>query len=255
MKISLIVLTMNRPEIVQKAMLHNYKFAGRDIDELIWVDNGSDDMPAMLEVMSKFAPDVMVLNSKNLGVAKGYNRGFAMATGDYVVITGCDMMMPGNWLDLFDEYVTKIPDTGIACIYSRPLEQVRERILGERTIVNGLPIQPALPIERRIMKRELFLEIGYLREDFGLYGWEDVEWSARALKVCREKGLRTYMIPGFQAEHLGTEGILQHDGKDDGSYHAFKRREALDPQKQMVIQKAKQEGYPRINPYAHKGTN
>lgn len=247
MKISLVVLTFNRAETVAKAMRHNFANAGAPIDEFIWVDNGSTDHTH--DVMTSFEPDISVLHSKNLGVAKGYNHGYVLATGDWIVITGCDMLMPDNWLLTMKEYIEKIPDTGIACMYSQPIEKVPERIRGDRMSINGLELIPALPFGRRIVRRDLFKDIGYLREDFGLYGWEDVEWGERALRVCYEKGLRSYTIPNQVAEHLGTEGVKMHDGKDPEEYHAFKRAEVQDPKKQEVMNRCRAEGFKYYTPF------
>lgn len=248
MKISLIILTYNRAETVARAMKHNLECAGRPIDELVWVDNGSHD--GVREVMMGFNPDVAVLNKTNLGVAHGYNRGYALATGDYVVITGCDMLMPENWLVTMVEHIEKIPNTGVACMYSQPISKVPERIRGEEQVINGLRVRPALPFGRRILRRDLLTEkIGFLRQDFGLYGWEDVEWGERALRACAREGLLCYAIPDQVAEHLGTEGVRMHDGKDPADYHAFKQAEVRDPHKMVVMEKARSAGYPYYNPY------
>lgn len=249
MKISLVVLTYNRAETVERAMKHNFEKAGRKIDEFVWVDNGSHD--GVRDVMKAFDPDVSILHKENLGVAHGYNRGYALATGDYVVITGCDMLMPDNWLATMVEYIEKIPNTGVACMYSQPIHKVPERIRGLETTIAGLRVQPALPFGRRILRRDLLIgKIGYLREDFGLYGWEDVEWGERALRVCEKEGLLCYAIPEQIAEHLGTEGVRMHDGKDPADYHAFKQNEVRDPHKQEIMGKARGAGYPYFNSFA-----
>jgi glycosyltransferase involved in cell wall biosynthesis len=199
--------------------------------------------------MTAFNPDISVIHKENFGVAKGYNHGYVLATGDWIVITGCDMLMPENWLVTMKEYLEKVPQTGIACMYSQPMDKVPERIRGERTIVNGMDLWPALPFGRRIVRRDLFKDIGYLREDFGLYGWEDVEWGERALRICKEKDLMCYAIPDKVAEHLGTEGVKMADGKDPADYHAFKRAEVHDPKKIELMNRCRAEGYQYYNPF------
>jgi glycosyltransferase involved in cell wall biosynthesis len=246
MRISLIILTFNRAEFVRRAVAHNLANANHPIDELIWVDNGSTDH--VRDVMREHGPDVCVLNKTNLGVAKGYNRGFALATGDYILITGCDMLMPDGWLAAFRAYLIAIPNTGVACMF----HPTRAAELGDRVLhASGLAYQACTPWGRRIVSRELLTKkIGYLREDFGLYGWEDVEWGERAARVCREENLLTYSIPGFVPKHLGTEGVRAHDGKDAADYHAFKRREAVDPAKKATLERCRALGHPYFNPYA-----
>jgi glycosyltransferase involved in cell wall biosynthesis len=262
-KISLVVLTFNRAEVVEKSMEHNISNAGRHIDELVWVDNGSTD--GTREIMSRYNPDVTVLNKQNLGVAKGYNRGFALSSGDYIVITGSDMFMPDNWLALFESYLDAVPNTGVACIFSFLLKLYPACIRGDIQTIGGLSLQPALPMGRRILSRELLTtKIGYLREDFGLYGWEDIEWAERAVKVCTQEGLLCYGLPQTaedQWEGLDfdlsdiTKKIVDVSEKvigPDVSYKRFKQREAADPHKIALVTRCRAEGLPYYNPYGAK---
>lgn len=253
--VSWVVLTYNRCESVRKAITHCMEYAGEKWDELVWVDNGSVD--GVRDFMRSLKPDVTILNKENLGVAKGYNRGLALSSCDYVVITGCDMLMPDGWLRTFKEYVRRIPQTGVACIYSGPLSWVPERArkgtpeeLWKRETLNGLDIVHAMPIGRRILSRRLLMEIGFFHEGFGLYGWDDVVWGHRAEKICDEKGLLYYVIPDQIAEHLGTEGVMMFDGKDDFDYHAFKKKEADDRNKHKLMAELSRQGWPYFNPYA-----
>ncbi len=247
-RVSWIILTYNRGAVVRQSVKHNFDTAGVAPDELIWVDNGSTDVITR-DFMSGLDPEVSILNNENLGVAKGYNRGLGLATGDYIVITGCDMLMPNNWLGIMLDYVTGIPDTGVACVYSRSLASCQERVHGLRRVVNGLPIIPALPIERRIFRRELLADFGYFPESFGLYGMDDLAWAQRAERVCAEKGLLSYVIPDMQAEHLGTEGVSRYDGKDEAAYHAMKKREASEHGKIIELARLRGLGWPRFTPY------
>ncbi len=247
-RISWIILTFNRGEIVRRSVTHNFNTAGACPDELVWVDNGSTDIITR-DFMLGLDPEISILNNENRGVARGYNQGLGAATGDYVVITGCDMLMPDNWLATMLDYVTKIPETGVACVYSRPLHKCQDRIKGLRRVVNGLPIIPAFPIERRIFRRSLLSDFGYFPETFGLYGHDDVAWAHRAEQVCLEKGLISYVIPDMQAEHLGTEGVTRYDGKDDADYHAMKKREAGSWAKTAEMERLASLDFPRFTPF------
>jgi GT2 family glycosyltransferase len=240
MRISWIMLTYNRADFVAQTMAHNIANSGSHIDELIWVDNGSTDH--VRDVMFSYQPDVCVLNKSNLGVSKGTNRGFTVATGDYVLLTGPDMLLPDNWLATFRTYLTGITNTGVACFF----HQDPNLTFDETCEVNGLRFHPCSPWSAlRIVSRELLIKkIGYLREDFGLYGWEDVEWGKRALRVCKENHLLTYAIAGQRAEHLGTPR------KDPGEYRAFKTREVSERWKHELLRQCKTENYPYYNPYA-----
>jgi len=247
MKVSWLVLTYNRDTKVDKAIRHNIENAGSDWHEMVWVDNGSSD--GVRDVMSSFKPKTSILFDENKGVAIGYNTAMVNARGDYLCITGCDMLMPKDWLKTFKEYFEKVDKTGIAAMYSGPLSWVPERIRGDEATIEGMRIRPAMPIGRRMYSRELLGRIGYLREDFGLYGWEDVEWGFRAERVCRELGLLTYVIPDQIAQHLGTEGIHTFDGKDESAYHAFKAEEVKCKTKLQLMEWCRANDYPYYNPY------
>lgn len=260
MKVSWIILTYNRLKLSEDVFLKNIDSLqeGNSIKlERICVDNGScedlgydDDGHEVGLLMWRFS-NINVFNSKNLGVAKGYNQGLSMATGDYIVITGCDRVMPKHWLSIWIHHFEKIPNTGIISCYSVPMDSVpeRKRDPKKEIEVNGMKIIPAMPMEAKIFSRDLHRKIGYLREDFGLYGWEDVEWGHRAERVTKELGLINYIIPGMQAEHLGSEGIKEWNGIDDKEYHEFKQKESSDPKKKELMDRCWKENFKYYNPY------
>lgn len=249
---SWIILTHNRAETVNRAMRHCMANAGAEWDELVWVDNGSDP-EQYTEIACGPLGDAStrVRHAINRGVARGYNTGMGLATKDYIVITGCDMLMPDNWLKTFKEYVTRIPETGVACIYSSPWSLKHERLRLPYGVQekNDLCYVPAMPIERRIFRRELLRDFGYLPESFGLYGFDDLAWAARVESVCMEKNLLCYVIPGMVAQHLGDEGIEEHTGRDGQEYHAMKRREVEDPAKLVELERLKGLAWPRFSPF------
>jgi glycosyltransferase involved in cell wall biosynthesis len=241
MRVSYVVLTYNRAALVERALAHNLEHAGAPISELIWVDNGSSD--GVRDVVARYGPDVAVINRANLGVAKGWNRGYALATGDYIVLVDSDFLLPQDWLVTFKIYVTAIRHTGVACILHRDLRP--DYVAASTRTLNGYPYIPCQPVGCRFLRRTLLInEIGYLREDFGLYGWEDVEWARRAVRTCRERGLITYGIPDQRAEHLGVETA------DDPTYFEFKRSQGGDPAKRALMHQVAEQGFPYYSPYA-----
>jgi hypothetical protein len=118
-----------------------------------------------------------------------------------------------------------------------------------KSIIGGKEIVHAMPTGRRMFSKSLLKLTGYLREDFGLYGWEDVEWAHRAERVCDEKSLLYYVMPQLIADHLGTEGIKRYDGQDESEYHKFKQREANDPKKIKLMEQCRKDNWPYYNPY------
>jgi GT2 family glycosyltransferase len=250
-KPSWILLTYNRAEVVEKCFDHNLSNAGAGITEAIWVDNGSDsfEMGRLELIKDCLEIDVVIKNTQNKGVARGYNQGYVLATGSHVVITGCDRLMPKDWLSKFKRCFELIPETGIVSIYSKSQEQVPERFIGDPDVVQGIKIQECMPFEARILSRELLNKIGYLREDFGLYGYEDIEWSNRAQRVTKELGLINYTFPDMIATHIGNEGIEEFNGTEDQDYHDFKKQELVDPKKLEVFNQCVKDNFPYYNPF------
>lgn len=255
-KVTWVVLFWNRVDLLRQAMEHNIANTGvaRHDYELVMVDNGSVD--GATDYAETLNPETLVKNHKNLGVAKGYNRGMVMATGEFIVITGMDMLMPDNWMRTYLDYFEKIPDTGVVSMYSGPLSWVPERARGGKgpgdwvyETINGLPTVKGMPFGRRMFRTDMLKHFGYFYEGLGLYGYEDVHWGFRAEQVCDEMGLRYYVIPDKIPQHLGTEGIKLYDGMDGKEYHAFKQREANDPEKHRIIADLGSRGWPIERPF------
>lgn len=248
MKISWVILTYNRVALVNKAITHNLENAGTAFHEMIWVDNGSFD--GTFELANSFKPDLLIRNHSNLGVARGYNQGMVMATGDWIVITGCDMLMPDNWLKKFAGYCQQVPNTACASMYSVPIDTVPERFPEgpKLKFISQLPLIEAMPIDRRMFRRDLLKKIGYLREDFGLYAWEDVEWACRLTKHCKENGLITYLIPSQVPHHLQNDEWYKNNPAMK-KYQAFKDKLTMSSRSAKLLKKCQDDGYPYYNPF------
>lgn len=206
--ITWLLLTYNRNEVVNKSISENYRKAGLDIDEIIWVDNGSENPHIPI------VPTKKILFEKNKGVAKGYNAGFLLAESDFIVISGTDTIMPQDWLKSFYE----------------------NRCNGIAGICDHDGLGPKI-IDRNILK-----EIGYLREDFGLYGWDDVEFCRR----CKRFGFETRRF-NLEFEHIGDEGLSNYSGNDNKEYWEFKKNEAEKNEHKM--REIEKNNYPYYNPY------
>lgn len=239
--VSLVILTYNRQASVGKSLSANLNSAGYPIKELIHVDNGSE--PGLASwFKSEFNPDIQVLHTENLGVAKGYNRGMLLATGSHICITGMDRIMPHLWLKTFANSIEAIPETGVISCYTDVWES---RMRSPIEIINGVPIRRAEPCEARIHSREFLLGAGFFREDFGLYSHEDCEWMDRANAYAYANNLINYMLPDLgKAYHLP-------DGRVEGSsYLSMKESQKNDPRKDLLVQRCHREGSPYYNPYS-----
>ncbi len=94
-----------------------------------------------------------------------------------------------------------------------------------------------------MISRKLLNEAGYLREDFGLYGYEDMEWGHRAYKVCQENDWKSFVIPGQIPRDVGM--------LDPAEYTKAKAEEVKDPKKEELFRKCASENWPYYNPFSH----
>lgn len=231
---------MNRKEAVNLSLKANLENAEYHISEIIHVDNNSEHGFADW-FKAEFHPSIQVRHRENLGVSRGYNTGMALAKGSHIVITGCDRLMPKAWLKTFVNAFEKIRNTGVISIYTtHKHDDIRLR--ADKVTRNGITIQHAIPFEARMHSKEFLFKVGFFREDFGLYGFEDCEWADRAERVANQYNLINYIIPDMGlATHL-SEG-------NDGSYLEFKIREADDERKRELVETCKLVGSPYYNPY------
>lgn len=255
MKISWIILTYNRAVTVKRAIPHCVMNAGHPVHEIIWVDNGSS-LQERIELASAIGGAAQTARCRitqcmlpeNTGVAQGYNTAMALARGTHLVITGCDMLMPDHWLANMASPFDRI-DTGISMVFAAPIESTPERVRGQPFGCPPYRLQEAMPIGRRLLSVELQREIGYFHEGFGMYGWDDVFWGKRAEVVLKQKGLKAYCLIDQIAEHLGTEGNVGYDHKDEHEYWRWKKAQVNDPAKQKLLSELERQGWPRFSPY------
>lgn len=252
--ISWALLTFNRASTVVKAITQNMETSNHQWDEMIWVDNGSfaNERNAIDEVVSKSPNVTKVFNPTNLGVDIGYNRAIALSKSDWILITGCDRLMFDGWLGKMVKVITENPKLKVLSIYSLPIEKCAERKRGIVTERSGFKVCPALPFGARIFHRDLLKKAGYFREDFGLYGWSDLEFAERQVKVCRENDWEFLAFAEDHATHLGDEGNGEYKGLDPKEYYQFKQQQVNDPKKLKLLDWCKDNGYPYYNPWGRE---
>jgi len=207
-KVSIVLLTYNRLEYVRQSVENNLAKAGYPIFEVIWVDNNSTD--GTIGYMQGLGLDKEILNNENTGVARGYNAGYKIAKGDIIVKPGTDMVLPQDWLKKLVEGLETGRRAGVVGIVWNDTN-IPERKLGE---VEGNLIK-AKVVGIQAIKKEVFEVAGYLPENHGLYGWDDVEWDINVRKY-----FYTYYLTDVMAEHLtyldNTEYKEYSDFKDSG---------------------------------------
>lgn len=249
------LLTWNSISTIKQALDVSFHNTGRKWDELVWVDNGSepDQLAVMKEVMAEYEPMTKIFYPKNTGMQRGFNTCLSIPRTDYVLPFCPDIPMMDDWLSIFMEYVEKIPNTGVATMYDVPISTAPERYRGsgEVEMINGLRILRAMPMGLFIVKRALLKWLGYFREDFGLYGWGDVEWAYRVERILPEIGQQFYVIPDHIIGHLGCPAAYPFDESrlESREYWEWKQKEMKLMQNDQVMSSARETNWPFYSPY------
>lgn len=104
--------------------------------EIIYIDNGS---PIKMEPKDITA-DKIIVNKENIGVAKAWNQGIRVATGEYIVLLNNDAMVFDNWLEDFQESLDKVDLVMATPMYGSPFARASEA-LQRRAIWENEPIE------------------------------------------------------------------------------------------------------------------
>lgn len=200
MKVAVLMLSYNRFELLKQTIEHNRSNAGYPFDLYIW-DNGSTDLRVKPFLNSLSGAKHVMYDYENSGIARPFNlllRDIG-ANYDAFVFMANDILEPDNWLRDRVNYMKMIPNSGMVSI------AVGNHNYPSR-MNNGMIIHPGHVIGQFMISREVFDTIGYLREDFGLYGPIDNDYNIR----CEKMGYVNYYLPVVKAIHL--------DDKDDTQY-------------------------------------
>jgi GT2 family glycosyltransferase len=110
--VSIVMLSWNAPNYTKMA-LDSIRARTSEPYEVVIVDNGSGpETVAMLRAIDD--PHVrVVFNERNRGYAGGNNDGFAVASGEYVVILNNDVIVTDGWLDGLLAPFGRIPGIGV----------------------------------------------------------------------------------------------------------------------------------------------
>lgn len=181
-------------------------------DEIIVVDNGSQDASAAL--VRRDYPTVRLLENMNSGYAGGNNLGASAAQGEYLVFLNPDTMMAAGALAALLEPLDQSASIGMttACLVHRANPQL-VNTCGNTMHYTGLTFCRGAnqPVDRYrescdvdavsgaafAVRRSLFEQLGGFDEAFFMYV-EDSEFSLRA------------RLAGFRCRYVAT-ALVHHD--------------------------------------------
>ena len=213
MTVAAVIPHWNRRDLLA-ALLENLKRQTRVFDQIIVADNGSaDDSAEMAERAGAF---VLRLGA-NLGFAAAVNRGIEAANCHWVAILNNDVTLDPGWLGTLMDGAGR---EGIWFAGGKILSAMQPGVIDgsfDEVARSGCPWrcgaghpdspiwdQPRrmrmAPMTAALFRRDLFDRVGLLDEQFGPYGFEDVDFGIR----CSLEGLKGIYIPGAMAYHRGS---------------------------------------------------
>jgi hypothetical protein len=211
--VTVVVLSYNRPELLEKALQSIAQQTFRHIDVLV-VDNQSASSGRVHDVVSASPGVRLIANDRNLGFTGGMNRGLEEARGIYVYLTEDDLELEADCVGLLVDYLEHHPNVGIAgpVMWNRHSPTIRcaggqfrmgsvfqmsVTAAGARALPDSEPFETMfLPGAMVAGRTALLRELGGFHPDFFMYQ-EDVELCARVL----ERGLDIAIVPRARVYH------------------------------------------------------
>jgi len=192
MKVSIIMITIDRYEILKETLDVILKNTGYDNFELCVADNGSTNK-RVKEYIESLKPAVFIENGENKGVAHTLNQLIEKSTGDLICHIGNDIVMTDDWMKSLVEHQTAIPDTGVNAVYV-------VETLPELVEVSGKSVRLSkIVFGCKMYRKELVKDLAY--KEWSKYGLEDSDLSLRFYY----QGLKNYYVPNKQGFHNGRD--------------------------------------------------
>lgn len=104
--------------------------------EIIVVNDGSTDETA--SVLKKYEGNekVIIINQENGGVSVARNTGFKASKGEYIAFLDADDVWHNNHLEVMSDLISKYPDAGLYCTFTRT-ELVNGEVIDKAQFFEG----------------------------------------------------------------------------------------------------------------------
>lgn len=217
--VSVVIVTYNGWPLLRDC-LTSLETQVRPADEIIVVDNGSDD--GTRDLLLHAFPNVTLVDAgRNLGFAAGNNLGIARARGDAVVLLNNDTVAEPEFLSRLIEPLDREPRVGSVAstmVFSSAPETVASA--GIEVFDNGLALDRGLGLHRDALAREMPVfgasagatvyrraaldDAGLFPESFFMY-LEDVDLAWR----LRLRGWDAVHAPGAVVHHAYSASAVE----------------------------------------------
>lgn len=177
--VSVVILSYNRREDLRDGLARILAERPPFAVEVIVVDNASHDgSPGM--VAAEFPSVHLIALNENIGVA-GYNRGFAVARGEFVLILDDDSFpAPGVIAGLAEAFAVH-PEAAVVALDVRSFHSYRESLPSTPAAATPeVSYQMGFNGAGVAVRRSVLAEVGGYAEEFFLY-WNEQDLAIRIL--------------------------------------------------------------------------
>lgn len=224
MDLSVVILSFNTQKLLEDCLISIFKKTTNIDFEVIVVDNASVDGSVGM-VKKKFSQVKLIINSENLGFAKGNNQAIQKAKGEFILLLNSDTVVKEQSLEKMVKFMRAYPEAGV----------VGPKLLNEDgTFQPSAGRFPNLPVvwimlfkekfggsqlvrasysETRevdwvmgaalMVRKEILNKTGLLDEKIFMY-YDEVEWCYRIKKA----GFKVYFYPEPKIIHLWQKSSL-----------------------------------------------
>lgn len=217
--ISVVIPTYRKPALLARTLQALVGQVGQVEGgcEIVVVDDGSqDETDAVVRRAAGSLPLVAVRPSQNEGRARARNRGWRAARGETVLFLDDDIVLEPGALQLHERAQARTPAAWLGDVVTAPeiVDSPLFDYLDSRGIAK-LPAGARVPAryfltQHASVPRAVLERVGGFDEDFGAYGFEDMEVAFRMEDAA---GLAFYRLQGARGAHIHHHTLEQYLAK------------------------------------------
>lgn len=228
--LSIVAVVIDNLEIT-KRFVSSIRQYTRKPYELILIDNGSNDQESVIYIKQK--ADVYFRFSERTDLAKAWNKGISLTSGQIIAVVNNDTVVPPKWFEPLEETLNINPSAGMV----HPMTfWIIKRLYLEYKIFPNFDTSFSHPFklerfkdivwgEFMVFKRKALEEVGFYCEAYKEASGEDLEMNFQLYS----KNYDIYIDPRVFVYHEGksTEKIRSKDENDvmvNRNFELFKSR-------------------------------